>query len=202
MFFQKKRNIPEAGDAELLLLYRNTQDSVYIGELYKKYARQVLGTCFFYLEDREEAKDAVMQIFDKLLSELLKREITCFHAWLGFVVRNHCISLIRKRKSETRHLADYYEFEKQEAREETELKISQVSEEEMILHLNTALEELKEQQQICIRLFYISNKSYQTISNETGYSLNEVKSYIQNGKRKLKLLIEEKRSAFKHIPEK
>jgi RNA polymerase sigma factor (sigma-70 family) len=193
MFFRKK-SIPITGDPELLLLYRQTGDMLYVGELFKKYSRLVLGTCAFYLEDKDEAKDAVMQIFDKLIVELKKREVENFKAWLGFVTRNYCISLIRKRKTDRNRMADYYEFEKQEANEDTENKIASVSDDELMQELlKESITELKEGQRICIQLFYLKEKSYQQIAEETAYSINEVKSFIQNGKRNLKLLIEEKR---------
>jgi RNA polymerase sigma factor (sigma-70 family) len=200
MFF-KKKSIPVTDDAELLLLYRQTHDMVYVGELFKKYSRLVLGTCAFYLEDKDEAKDAVMQIFDKLITELKKREIENFKGWLSFVTRNHCISLIRKRRTDQSRMAEYYEFEKQEADEGTENRIAAVHDDELDQELlKESMTELKEGQRICVELFYLKDKSYQQIADETKYSINEVKSYIQNGKRNLKLLIEEKRRMNKNTP--
>ena len=57
--------------------------------------------------------------------------------------------------------------------------------------MKECLPKLKENQRVCVELFYLKNKSYQEIANETEFSLNEIKSYIQNGKRNLKLLIED-----------
>jgi RNA polymerase sigma-70 factor (ECF subfamily) len=57
--------------------------------------------------------------------------------------------------------------------------------------MKTCLPKLKENQRICVELFYLKNKSYQDIANETNFSLNEIKSYIQNGKRNLKLFLED-----------
>jgi RNA polymerase sigma factor (sigma-70 family) len=193
VFFRKK-DIPQVEDHELLALYRHNQDMKYVGELFKKYSKLVLGTCAFYLDDKDEAKDAVMQIFDKLIIELKKSEVENFKAWLGFVTRNHCISLLRKRKSDRERMADYYEFEKQESDEETEMRIAKVKDSEINeVFLRESLGELKEAQRVCIELFYLRDKSYQEITETTQYTLNEVKSYIQNGKRNLKLLIEEKK---------
>ena len=58
--------------------------------------------------------------------------------------------------------------------------------------METALKELNPEQQQCVTLFYLQKKSYQEISQSTGYNLLQVKSYIQNGKRNLKILIEQK----------
>ena len=58
--------------------------------------------------------------------------------------------------------------------------------------MEVALKELGAEQQQCVTLFYLEKKSYQQISDETGYNMLQVKSFIQNGKRNLKLLIEKK----------
>ena len=129
--------------------------------------------------------------------DINNREIDNFKGWLSFVVRNHCISLIRKQKSQTKNVKSYYEFEYQDARFETEEAINRVGDEQMLEQMKNCLPKLKEAQRVCVELFYLKNKSYQDIANETSYSLNEIKSYIQNGKRNLKLLIEEQ-SRKKH----
>ncbi len=58
--------------------------------------------------------------------------------------------------------------------------------------METALKELNPEQQQCVTLFYLNKKSYQEISEVTGFSMLQVKSYIQNGKRNLRNLIEKK----------
>ena len=123
--------------------------------------------------------------------DINNREIDHFKGWLSFVVRNHCISLIRKQKSQAKNIKSYYEFEYQEANLETEESIGRVGDEQMLEQMKQSLPKLKEGQRICVELFYLKDKSYQEIANETSYSLNEIKSYIQNGKRNLKLLMEE-----------
>jgi RNA polymerase sigma factor (sigma-70 family) len=193
MFLFRKKNISTKEDSVLLEEYRLEGNKELIGELFKRYAQLVLGTCNFYLEDKDAAKDAVMQIFEKLIDELRTREIENFKGWLSFVVRNHCISEIRKRKSSRKKHEAFYEFEYQLPDELTEEKIARVDDDEMLQHMHESMAQLKPAQKKCVELFYLANKSYQEIAGLTNYSLNEVKSYIQNGKRNLKLLIEEKR---------
>ncbi|MBK6836514.1 MAG: hypothetical protein IPG89_20540 [Bacteroidetes bacterium] len=95
----------------------------FIGELYKRYAKQILGACVYYFNDKDEAKDHVMQIFDKLIVELKSREVDNFKGWLSFVVRNYCISVIRKQKTDKKRLNDYQEHEYTMQSEETELAL-------------------------------------------------------------------------------
>ena len=189
MWLFKKKEY--TSDEELLKNYKQTGNKEIFADLFKKHVTVVYGTCLFYLQDKDEAQDATMQIFEKLLLDINNREIDNFKGWLSFVVRNHCISLIRKQKSQTKNVKSYYEFEYQDARFETEEAINRVGDEQMLEQMKSSLPKLKEAQRVCVELFYLKNKSYQDISSETSYSLNEIKSYIQNGKRNLKLLIEE-----------
>ena len=192
--FKKKEYV---SDEELLKRYKETSNKEVFADLFKKHATVVYGTCLFYLQDKDEAQDATMQLFEKLMIDINNREIDNFKGWLSFVVRNHCISLIRKQKSQTKNVKLYYEFEYQDVNFEIEDAINRVGDEQMLGQMKNCLPKLKEAQRICIELFYLKNKSYQDIANETGYTLNEIKSYIQNGKRNLKLLIEEQ-SRQKH----
>ena len=189
MWLFKKKEY--TSDEDILKHYKQTGDKEIFADLFKKHVTVVYGTCLFYLQDKDEAQDATMQLFEKLLLDINNREIDYFKGWLSFVVRNHCLSLIRKQKSQSKNVKMYYEFEYQDANLETEESIGRVRDEQMLEQMKQSLPKLKEGQRICVELFYLKDKSYQEIANETSYSLNEIKSYIQNGKRNLKLLTEE-----------
>lgn len=190
MWLFKKKEF--GSDEEIIRHYRQSGDKAVFAELFKKHVSSVYGTCVFYLQDKDEAQDAVMQIFEKLMADVKQREIENFKAWLSFVVRNFCISLIRKKKTQARSIRSYYEFEYQETTYDTELKIASVSDDIMLEYMAQSLQQLKPAQRSCVELFYLKGLSYQQIADQTTYSLNEVKSYIQNAKRNLKLLIEAK----------
>src|SRR5699024_6671241 len=59
--------------------------------------------------------------------------------------------------------------------------------------LEKALRSLKKEQENCIRLFYYEHKSYKEIVATTSYSLKQVKSFIQNGRRNIKVFKEKKK---------
>lgn len=180
-----------SSDEELLKHYKQTGNKELFADLFKKHVSVVYGSCLFYLQDKDEAQDATMQLFEKLMLDVNNREIENFKGWLSFVVRNHCISIIRKNKSQSKNIKSYYEFEYEAPNCDTEEKINSVSDDLMLENMQLCLPKLKENQRLCIELFYLKNKSYQDIANETSFTLNEIKSYIQNGKRNLKLLIED-----------
>ena len=177
-------------DEELVERYRNSHETVYIGELYQRYTHLVFGVCMKYFKDEMTAEDASMQIFEKLISELKKHHITAFKPWLHTVVKNHCMMLFRKDSVEEKRktILKHELGGVVENAEETHLQ--EAAEKEFILqHLKEGIDELKDEQRICIELFYLKESSYSEISLITGFNLNEVKSYIQNGKRNLKNII-------------
>lgn len=194
LFKKKEYN----SDEELLKHYKQTGNKEIFADLFKKHVSVVYGSCLFYLQDKDEAQDATMQLFEKLMLDVNNREIENFKGWLSFVVRNHCISIIRKNKSQTKNIKSYYEFEYEAPNSNTEEKINSVSDDVLLENMKLCLPKLKENQRICVELFYLKNKSYQDIANETSFTLNEIKSYIQNGKRNLKLLVEEQTRLIKN----
>lgn len=180
-------NIHHLSDRELVEKYKATNDKIYVGELYKRYAHLVLGMCIQYFKDKDDAKDVVLQIFEKLFAELKKREVENFKAWLTFVVRNHCISELRKLQTIQSRTAEYkYEIENQQENEDE----APVEKERVLAELEVAIDNLNPLQKKCIELFYLRDMSYAQIVELTGFSVKEVKSYIQNGKRNLRLMME------------
>lgn len=173
-------------DESLIARYRKDRDLKVLGELYDAYMPLVYGVCLKYLKDREESRDAVMQVFEKLIEALLKHEIKHFKSWLYTLTRNHCLMQIRARKG--RHFEDI-----SDRFMETGFALHPENDNDEELNfdkLDKCLEELGTEQKRCVHLFYIKQKCYREISDETGYDGNQVKSYIQNGKRNLKICME------------
>ena len=77
----KAENYSILTDEELVERYRNSHETVYIGELYQRYTHLVFGVCMKYFKDEATAEDASMQIFEKLITELKKHHITAFKPW-------------------------------------------------------------------------------------------------------------------------
>lgn len=185
-------------DASLLSAYRQSGDSALVGDLFERHVRSVYGACLFYLRDKAHAQDAVMQVFEKLLTELKNTEVRNFKGWLSFVVRNHCINELRRTKSQRLASESWLEFELSAPDAATEQRLADVRDDALLDHLREELPHLKDQQRRCLELFYLQNRSYLEISNQTGLPVNAVKSAIQNGKRNLKLRLEEKLRTNKH----
>lgn len=181
-------------DENLVINYQNTKNNLVVGELFKRHSLMCYAVCMKYLKNEDAAHDATMNIFEKLFTDLQKHQINHFKSWLHTVCKNHCLILLRKPNV----LVSIDESEEENSH--LFMQLSNVlnhddnkhEKEEKLQVLEQSIFELKDKQRECIELFFLKQKSYQEISTLTGYSENEVKSYIQNGKRNLKILLEQK----------
>lgn len=182
-------NYQDINDNELLQRYSQTQNSEWLGVLLQRYTLLLFGVCMKYLKDENDARDCVQQIFLKVIQEVRRYKIDYFKSWLYMVAKNQCLTILRDRKGKIPvELTDASGYSMHNPAEEQPLPLSDISAE----LLQQALNELNEEQHKCVTLFYLKKNSYHAISEATGYSLLQVKSYIQNGKRNLKLSIQKK----------
>jgi RNA polymerase sigma-70 factor (ECF subfamily) len=184
----KTNRYENISDNELLDYYYQSKDQQWIGILLERYTMLLLGVCMKYLKNEEEAKDAVQQIFLKVLTEVSKYKIDYFKSWLYMVAKNHCLMKLRGQQGKlTKELKEEATIEHLES-DKHEL----LANEKTYSLLEQAIQELNEEQKQCVTLFYLHKNSYQQITERTGYNLMQVKSYIQNGKRNLRMLLERK----------
>jgi RNA polymerase sigma factor (sigma-70 family) len=180
---QKTSSIP---DSELLVQYKAGGDVKVLGDLFSRYTPLIYGVCLKYLKDRDDSKDAVMQVFEKLVQTLRSHEVENFKSWLYVTSRNHCLMHIRSRKGKM-----------------TEGISNNLMESDLVMHLEeepelegnlskleTCIQQLINEQKQCVELFYLEQRCYKDITGLTGFDLNQVKSFIQNGKRNLKICME------------
>ncbi len=175
-------------DNELLENFYRSKDNQWLGTLLQRYTLLLLGVCMKYLKNEEEAKDAVQQIFLKVITELHKYRVDYFKSWLYMITRNQCLMHLRDKQGKiAKELTESLGLQEQEN------NIAELAEKDTLLAaMETSLGELNADQKTCVTLFYLQKKSYHEISETTGYKLLQVKSHIQNGKRNLKMLVEKK----------
>jgi len=178
-------------DNELLKNFYQEKDNQWLGVLLPRYTLLLLGVCMKYLKNEEEAKDSVQQIFLKTITELHKYQVDYFKSWIYMVAKNHCLMKLRDRPGRTstdilENLAGVLSDEEQD------LKFRHLEKDRTLDLMGSALDELSVEQKQCVTLFYLEKQSYQAISATTGFSVLKVKSYIQNGKRNLKILLDKK----------
>lgn len=179
----------DISDQQLLSKFYSDHNNEWLGILLQRYTLLLLGVCMKYLKDEDEAKDSVQQIFLKVIQELQKYKVDYFKSWLYMVAKNYCLMRLRDRNG--KQITEINDRLPISPGEETD-KAAQAKTDYTIELMQDALKELNPEQKQCVTLFYLEKKSYQQVSEETGYNLLQVKSFIQNGKRNLKLLIEKK----------
>jgi RNA polymerase sigma-70 factor (ECF subfamily) len=183
--------MPDKPDDILLKEYLGSGNLEILGTLYSRYMALVYGVCLKYFREREISQDAVIDIFEKIISELEKHRIDNFKNWLYVVTKNYCLMRLRSMKKETemiKHLADdNISF----MENSPELHPIDKEDEKNDKALEDCIEGLKKEQRQCIQYFYYENKSYREIAGLTGMDENKIKSHLQNGKRNLKICLEE-----------
>ncbi|MEO6933110.1 MAG: sigma-70 family RNA polymerase sigma factor [Chitinophagaceae bacterium] len=178
-------------DNELLQNFYLDHDNHWLGVLLQRYTMLLLGVCVKYLRNEEEAKDCVQQIFLKTITELHKYKVDYFKSWIYMVARNHCLMKLRDKTGRMMaEIKDDFAGPGMEANLED--RAAHIEKDLRLETMELALNELNEAQKRCVILFYLDKKSYQSIAEITGYSILNIKSHIQNGKRNLKLAMEKK----------
>lgn len=179
VFKTKNTNIT---DEELLSVYVKSSNQEVLGQLYARYIPLVYGVCLKYLQHQQDSEDAVMHIYEELIAKAQKHEILNFKNWLYSVTKNHCLQIIRK--TQPKHFEEISNIVV-----ETEPFLHLLDESNNLERekaLSMCLDSLPKEQRKCIKSFFFDESSYADIVLMTGYTLNKVKSYIQNGKRNLK----------------
>jgi RNA polymerase sigma-70 factor (ECF subfamily) len=191
-FIKPHKHIFGKSDEDRLEVFSRTGDLEVLGELYSDYMHLVYGVCLKYLKNRDESKDAVMQIFEKLIIEIPKQRIENFRSWLHTVTKNYCLMQLRSDKSKQEKfnvlINDAAFFM------ETSSVLHPIDENEPDLEKGLAdcIGKLKQEQKECIEQFYYGNRCDQEIGEVMGLDEKKVKSHLQNAKRNLKLCLEEK----------
>jgi RNA polymerase sigma factor (sigma-70 family) len=181
----KSHKYNDITDAELLQNFYQDHDNKWLGILLPRYTLLLLGVCMKYLKNEEDARDCVQQIFLKVINELHKYKVDYFKSWIYMIAKNHCLMKLRGNKNLSVELN-----EKLIPAGDGQIDKNEYNEKEtLLLKMQEAIKQLNPEQQECVNLFYLQKKSYSEVSEITGFSMLQVKSHLQNGKRKLKLLM-------------
>ena len=177
-----EENLPYKDDTELLELFSVTKDNEILGRLLQRYTYLLLGVCMKYLNNEDEAKDAVQQVFLKVIHELPRYKVEYFKSWIYTIARNHCLMQLRSKNKMPSPLSENIVSVTEDP------NLEQIIQKDIQLNqLNFALDQLNDEQKLCVTLFYLKKQTYQQIAELSGFTLMQVKSFIQNGKRNLKI---------------
>jgi RNA polymerase sigma-70 factor (ECF subfamily) len=158
-----------------------------ISELYKRYSNLVFGSCLKYFKNKHDADDAVSEIFTLINKKLKTHEVSNFKSWLYTVTRNYCIEVLRKRNRQRDKISVA-----ESMYSESIFHPDNVVDELLLKKLAKCIEALPEKQHMTIDLFYYQKVTYKHIALKMGISWDQVRSFMQNGRRNLKNCLESK----------
>ncbi len=172
-------------DSELVQQYKHTESMETLGDLYSRYMDLLYGVCLKYFKEPDEAQDAVIHIFEELVTKVKKYEIENFKGWLYQLAKNHCLMKLRSKKNQPINVdADLMYLTEN-------MHLEAVMDKEInLLAMENCIEQLPEEQKAAIQLFYLQEKCYKEIAETTTLDINKVRSFIQNGKRNLKICMD------------
>ncbi len=176
-------------DQELLDLFKKKGDNRWLGVLLERYTLLILGICMKYLKNNNDAKDMAQAVFEKVIQEIPKYDIPYFKSWLYSVAKNQCLMKLRHKEPISNSEEDFLESFETENLSDSELAANENNLAFQTQELKEAITKINKDQSRCIDLFYFQKKSYQDIQEETGFTFQQVKSHIQNGKRNLKIIL-------------
>ena len=189
---KKSKNISKYSDSDLIDAYKKGHEMEWVVELITRYQLNILGVGLKYLKNREDAGDLIIEVFELLTQELLHptREYTNFKSWLYVITKNLCLMKLRKQKTEDKKQELFLATENMESTTFVHYLDEEDENEVLRKKLAECIQWLKAEQKRCIELFYYKKKTYQEIAMECDYEEKKVKSFIQNGKRNLKICLE------------
>ena len=188
MLLNRRSYLRKLSDEEIISLYKEKQWTGCIDELYQRYSHMVFGVCMKYVKQIENAEDLTLSLFTSLTEKLMKHQVQHFKSWLYVSARNSSLMFLRANKLSQELKDDDILYDDGDQRLDEKLE-----QDELLERLTMVFDELKQEQRICIDLFYLQKKSYEEVSQITQYSMKEVKSHLQNGRRNLKLLLEKRK---------
>ena len=193
LFFNRSKDIHQLSDEELIDQYQDTGEETCVGVLYERHYDKIYVVARNMVKDREAARDIVMTVFEKVMINLRTTDVQSFSNWLFIITRNECNQYLRKHSNTVKKMTEWGDFQKKSSNHVESGPLEHLLIEEQDANtrfrIREAMAQLSEEQQNCIRLFYYEDKSYREIADETGYSDGEVKSYLQNGKKKLEKIL-------------
>lgn len=190
MLLNRRSYLRKLSDEDIISLYKEKQWSSCIDELYQRYSHLVFGVCLKYVKQIENAEDITLTLFTSLTQKLLQHQVQHFKSWIYVSARNSSLMFLRANKKSEELMQDDHLFDESEF-----LLEEKHQKDELLDNLSAVFDELKEEQKMCIQLFYLEKKSYEEVAQITHYTLKEVKSHLQNGRRNLKILLEKRKAS-------
>ena len=168
-----------SSDEEIALHFKQTGDNEFFSQLFAKHRKKVFFVCRSFFDDGSAAEDATQETFLRAYLYIAQFHGGDFSSWIMRIAKNACIDEWRKRRPVS-------EFD-----ETTTAGGSAADTFSSSIDLRLTVEKvikemrfLPSEQQQCLEL-KIEGYSYEETAVRTGFTVDAVKSHLQNGRRML-----------------
>jgi len=176
------QNPDRLSDDALVERFRASGGDRYFEEIFQRHRQSILRCCRKILGDESLAEDLSQEAFKRAFTEIDRFHDGNLRGWLFTIARRLCINQLRSKF--TREISSLEDPDTLASASTAEGDF--VTAEEVL----RVLADLPVEQRVCLKLLYIEGLTYEEIVSASGYSAAEVKTYVQNGKRRFKILWE------------
>ncbi len=176
-------------DEGLVERFQATGEMMYLEELWCRHSRTVYVQCLRFLGDTAAAEDVSGDVLLKVIRGVRSQyQPAHFAGWLSTVARHECINHVQQAAERLR------------GGDPDDLHLAGHDDPAVAIDIDSVLSQLSTPQRIAIKLFYANRYSYEEIAKLTGWGPKEVKTHVQNGRRRFKLLWERTAQGGTHEP--
>jgi RNA polymerase sigma-70 factor (ECF subfamily) len=178
----KTESLAGLADEQLAKRYQLTGEAACFDELARRYWPRVVTWCRRVVPGAE-AEELSQDTFLRAMAKLHQFRGDSFKGWLFSLARTVCLNRVAKADWNSSVPMDTVvastDGEKDRLMDDA------------VRRMQEAIERLPEAQRICIKLFALDGYDYEETARLSGYSLGNVKSHLQNGRRTLRKLLED-----------
>ena len=166
-------------DEALVERFRATHDDDCFTEVFRRYRKPVFAACWRMLRNTAAAEDMTQETFRTAFTKIDSYREGSFSSWLRKVAQNLCLNHLEATRREVQMEAEDFPVVSSEG----PARLLELTE-----RIQAAFQELSRPQRICLKLFGIDGYRYKEIVKITGFSDKEVKTHLQNGMRRFRLV--------------
>jgi RNA polymerase sigma-70 factor (ECF subfamily) len=161
----------------------NSCNSCNIEEIYERHYDMLYRVCFSYLKNREDTKDAVSEIFLKLIQTKQTKKMNFQNAehekaWLLRVSINLCKNLLKHKSRKNENIDDYADLESENPFKEQEDETLKI------------IMEMPERYKYVIHLYYYEGYASKEIAKILKKPHSTIRCHLQEARKYLKGVLE------------
>jgi RNA polymerase sigma factor (sigma-70 family) len=188
MWLRNKKTMSKLSDEQLVTRYRNDSDMDALAFLFDKYIDLIFGVCMKYFKQAQDSEDGTMAVFEVLVKKLKTHEVHNFKSWLYVLTKHYCLQKLRRRATTLTNDSEDILMQLVDEVHPDDVDLIERREN----GLRECIQKLPAEQRRTVELFYFESKSYVEIADTLSVDKEKVRSFIQNGRRNLRVCMNKK----------